>query len=72
MAEAYIRISQKSFVYPDDKYLVECCKGLFTHLTLKQEDFRSMKELVIEVIQAKDFRKKGEFHYPIVKSETLK
>ena len=68
IAEAFVKKITKTFVYPDEKYLIECCKTHFAYLQMKQEDMKVMKEVVIDIRRGDDGRQVGEFRYPILKS----
>ncbi|CDW85958.1 UNKNOWN [Stylonychia lemnae] len=71
-AKAYIRNAKQVFVYPDKTYLIECCKNFYTHLQLKGDDLRQIREFIIEVRKADNYKMVDEFRYPIIKQQWQK
>ena len=55
----YVRTKVTKFSYPDERYLIECCKTHFCHLKLK--------DIHLDIVRGVDLRKMGEYNYEIIK-----
>jgi hypothetical protein len=56
-------------MYPDEKFLIECCKTEFFYFQLRRFDFKLIKRILVPVIRAVDERLVDHFNYPILKND---